>query len=272
MNPLLNIAIRAIRKGGDLLAKNYDSINCTQYNNLNIENDYKIINMMRKKIFNTIFNIIHDVYPKHAILDINQKKNIYYDNETQWWINTLDGKINFLHKIPYFCLSITIKKSNVTNFSIIYDPIKNDLFTATKGKGAQLNGRRMRCKKYHPFSKKIVAIYFNYINTNNLHLCMLITKTLLKEKIHIRNFGCSTLDLVYLASGKVDAYINLKYLHHENISGELQARESGALITDIFGNCHYIKNHNILIGHAKTLEFILKKIYFLKDLIDLNKK
>ncbi|WP_075431902.1 inositol monophosphatase family protein [Buchnera aphidicola] len=272
MNPLLNIAIRAIRKGGNLIAKNYDSINYNQYNNLDIDYNNNIINIMCKKIFNVIFNIIHDVYPKHVILDINHKKNINNNTDTQWWINTLDGKINFIHKIPYFCLSIMIKKNNITNFSIIYDPIKNDLFTATKGKGAQLNGCRMRCKKYTTFSKKIVVMHFNYINTKNLHLCMLITKTLLKEKIYIRNFGCSTLDLVYLAAGKIDAYINLKYIHQKNIAGELQTRESGALITDIFGNCNYIKNNNILIGNAKTLEFILKKIYFLKNLINLNKK
>nr|WP_160141510.1 inositol monophosphatase family protein [Buchnera aphidicola] len=194
--------------------------------------------------------------------NLDNIQNIYKNNNTKWFIHTLDGKTNFIHKIPYFCLSICIINNQEINFSVIYDPIKNDLFTSIKGKGTQLNGRRIRCKTYNNIAKKIFVIYFNYIHVKKINLCMLITKILLKENIQIRNFGCSGLDLAYLAAGKIDLYINLTYQYNHNIFGELQARESGALITDLFGGCNYIQNKNVLIGHAKTLKFVLKKYIF----------
>lgn len=272
MNPLLNIAIRAVRKGGDLIAQNYDSINYNRDNNINYDKDYTVINILKKKIFYVMLKIIHDSYPNHAVLNIKNKKNTSNKNEIKWFINVLDGKKNFFHKIPYFCLSIVIQNNQSINFSIIYDPIKNDLFTAIKGKGAQLNGYRIRCKKYNHFAKNIIAINCNQIDMNSINLCMLITKTLLKEKMNIRNFGCSTLDLAYLASGKIDAYIDFKYKQNDNVSGELQVRESGALIANLFNNFNDTYKRNILIGHAKIVEFIAKKIYFIKKLVNQKNK
>ncbi|VFP81476.1 inositol monophosphatase family protein [Buchnera aphidicola] len=257
MNPILNIAIRAIRIGGKIITQNYDSKDIT-YNSEKKKNLY-YIKQIKEKTFSTIYSIIYQSYPKHAIINIHSKKKIILNNN-QWLINPLNGTMNFIKKIPHFCLSILIKEKNQSYISVIYDPIKNDLFTAIKGQGAQLNGVRTRCCEYNSsIHNKIAALYFKEINTNNMYLYMILTQYLLKEKISLRKTGCSILDLAYLSSGKINVYIgfNEKYLHI--IFGELHIRESGALITDFVGGHDYITSKLLLVGQANILRYILKK-------------
>ncbi|VFP88280.1 Inositol-1-monophosphatase [Buchnera aphidicola (Cinara piceae)] len=262
MNPILNIAIRAIRIGGKIITQNYDSKNIT-YHSEKKKNLY-CINKIREKIFSTMHSIIYQSYPQHSIINIYSKKKIVFYAD-QWLINPLNGTMNFIQKIPHFCLSILIKEKNQTYISVIYDPIKNDLFTAIKGQGSQLNGFRTRCSEYNNIYNKIFAFYFKEKNTKNMYLYTLLTQYFLQEKISLRKTGCSILDLAYLSSGKINAYIgfNEKYLHI--IFGELHIRESGALITDFIGGHDYIKSKLILAGQANILRYILKKTRILSN-------
>uniref|UniRef100_A0A451DFA9 Inositol-1-monophosphatase n=1 Tax=Buchnera aphidicola (Cinara pseudotsugae) TaxID=2518978 RepID=A0A451DFA9_9GAMM len=256
MNPMLNIAIRAIRVGGKIVAQNYDSKDIR--NNLDSLNAIYYLRKIRKRIFSSIYSVIHQSYPQHSIHDIYSKKKSVIQNN-QWLINSLSGKTNFIKKIPHFCLSILIKEKNKMYLSVIYDPIKNDLFTAIKGQGAQLNGFRTRCCMHDNNFDKIIAFYFRHKNQYNTDLYVSLIQQIIQETTSFRHTGCSILDLAYLSSGKINVYIgfNEKLL---NINfAELQIRESGALMTDFIGGHNYIKSRIILIGQANTLKCFLKK-------------
>ncbi|VAX76523.1 inositol monophosphatase family protein [Buchnera aphidicola] len=257
MNPILNIAIRAIRVGGKIITQYYDSKNIA--NNLEKKKIKNYLNQIQKKTFIAIFSIIHKSYPEHSIINnFSKKKN--YPNKNKWLINPLNGKINFIQKIPHFCLSILFQEKNKTYLSVIYDPIKNDLFTAIKGQGAQLNGFRTRCCEYNQYiHNTIITIYLTGKNKRKTYLYMLFLKKILQEKLFLRQTGCLILDLAYLSSGKISAYIGFNIKYSYIIFGELQIRESGALITDFTGGHNYIENKVMLIGHSNILKFILKK-------------
>ncbi|VFP78176.1 Inositol-1-monophosphatase [Buchnera aphidicola (Cinara cuneomaculata)] len=257
MNPILNIAIRAIRAGGKIISQYYDSKNTTC-----LTERSKIlyfIRTIREKVFLSIYSIIYRSYPNHSIINACSKKKMIINNY-QWLINPLNGTMNFINKIPHFCLSILIKEKNEIYISVIYDPIKNDLFTAIKGQGAQLNGFRARGSEYeNKIPNKVIALYFKKKNIKNNHLYISFIQQFLQEKISLRQTGCSILDLAYLSSGKINAYIGFNEKFLRIIFGELQIRESGALITDFIGGHRYIDTNIFLIGQANTLKFILKK-------------
>ncbi|ABJ90647.1 inositol monophosphatase family protein [Buchnera aphidicola] len=264
MNPILNIAIRAIRAGGKIIAQNYDlkNISC----DIEKKKNFKYIKRIKRKTFSIINNLIKQSYPRHYILNIDSKEKIQ-TNKNIWIINTLNGKKNFIQKIPHFCLSIIIQEKNQTYISVIYDPIKNDLFTAIKGQGAQLNGFRTRCYKYNKnIYNTIITLYYKNKHEKNINLYISLMQQLLKEKISIRQSGCSILDLAYLSSGKINAYVSFNEKKSNFFFGELQIKESGALITDILGGHNYIKNKTICVGYSNILKFILKKTRFLSKI------
>ncbi|VFP83671.1 inositol monophosphatase family protein [Buchnera aphidicola] len=263
MNPALNIAVRAIRVGGKIISQYYDLKNIT-YTTEQSKILY-FIYKIREKVFLSISSIIHQSYPKHSIINVCSKKKII-NHDYQWLINPLNGTINFIKKIPHFCLSILIKEKNKICISVIYDPIKNDLFTAIKGQGAQLNGFRTRCCEYkNNIQNKIIALYFKEKNIKNTHLYTSLIQQFLQEKISLRQTGCSILDLAYLSSGKINAYIGFNEKSLRVTFGELQIRESGALITDFIGGHNYIENNILLVGQVNILKFILKKTRILNQ-------
>lgn len=262
MNPTLNIAIRAIRKAGNFLAQNYDQNNLFLEKKKILENNY--IKNIENKIFQIIFKIINQAYPKHDIIFSNNIEKIKKKNIT-WIIYPLNGKLNFITKNAYFCIAIVLKDiDNHICISVIYDPIKNDLFTSIKGKGSYLNGFRIRCHEFIKNKFNLIVLNFNHIQHKNIKIFFSFLKSILKEKIYFRQSGSKILDLAYLAAGKIAGYIDFSNNYDNILPGILQIKESGALITDFSGGFNYIHESIILTGHSTFLKFIFKKIYFLK--------
>ncbi|WP_343126711.1 inositol monophosphatase family protein [Buchnera aphidicola] len=257
MHPILNIAIRAIRKGGNFIAQNYDKNNIF---GKSIETK-KYLKNIQNISFNIISEVILKVYPNDLILKNTLYNNFKTEKKKKWIINTLDGKINFLHKIPHFCISIVIIENNVKKISVIYDPIKNDLFTAIKGKGAQLNGYRIRCSTHNIFLHSIIHIYFLNSKENFTKKNFFLFQKFFKKENYIRQTGCLSLDLAYLASGKFDFFVGFNIKLSNFIAGELQILESGALINNFFENSNDIFKKNILAGNNNFLRLILQKIF-----------
>ncbi|CAL4321994.1 Inositol-1-monophosphatase [Buchnera aphidicola (Eriosoma grossulariae)] len=258
MHPMLNIAIRAVRKGGNFIVQKYDLQKNTICKDNNINNLENIIYISEKKIIETISKS----YPHHAICTNKTILNKKF-NEIQWIINPLDGITNFSKNIPHFCISIAVQIKNQTEISVIYDPIKNELFTAIKGKGAQINGYRMRCNNVSKLMFSTISI--NILNQHKSHnLYLQIMKILLIEKIHFRLSGSNTLDLAYVATGRLDCLFNMNFTPWSFYAGELQLKESGALICDFRGGCNYLQSGISLIGHSKFIRLVFDKIKNIK--------
>lgn len=263
MNPMLNIAIRAVRRGGDLLIQKYDIYKNSISNNKNHEKFIKHIVFL---IQNNIIKIISRSYPDHLIIsqDTVIENYLYKDQDIIWVINPIDGIENFKKKTPHFCTSIAIKIKHHAVISVIYDPIRNELFTAIKGKGAQLNGYRIRCSEIHNFSISSIAINDSFNKEIHLnHLCLKIINILINQKINFRCTGSSALDLAYVANGRFDFLLQFNFQPFFFEAGQLQIKESGALICDIKGGFNYFSTGIALIGNSKLLRLVLKKIYLI---------
>ncbi|HXK00655.1 MAG TPA: inositol monophosphatase family protein [Buchnera sp. (in: enterobacteria)] len=258
MYPMLNIAVRAARKGGSIIIQNYD----THKHLIEHKNHYKdnIINKIIQTTYNTMIDVIHKVYPNHFIYT-KKYYNIFKENSITWIINPLDGINNFEKQFPHFCLSIAVIIKNRTEISVIYDPLKNELFTAIKGQGAQLNGYRMRCSNIHTLENSKIGINFLMNKQYKTKNYFKIVELLLENDIHLISSGSTVLDLAYLASGRLDGVFNF-YLEPRNIlSGELQIRESGGIVSEITGGCYdYLHSKSLVTGNSKFLRVILSKI------------
>ncbi|WP_343182828.1 inositol monophosphatase family protein [Buchnera aphidicola (Neophyllaphis podocarpi)] len=261
MNPMLNVAIKAVRHAGKLLVQSYTNQKILE----NINNKEHINNIIYKSR-HLIIQIIKKYYPKHiyvidnvTILKIIKEKN---NKNIHWIINILDGKINFLKKYPHFAITIAIYIKNRTEISVIYDPMRNELFTSVRGRGAQINGYRMRCN--NNFNLSTLSISTNYLpvfkEENRLDLYNKKIKNLIFNCDNLRFTGSKMLELVYLASNRIDLCIYFNIKPCILITCELQIRESGALITDLCGGNDYSNFGNILVGNSKIIQKVLKMI------------
>jgi len=259
MHPMLNIAIRAVRKGGNVIIQNYDT---HKFIKEDIEKNKIFIKNIIYKTNRIISEIIHKSYPNHIILKKNEnfflKSN---EKNTIWIVNALDGKNNFIKYFPYFCISIAVVIKNNTEISVIYDPIKNDLFTAVKGQGSQLNGYRTRCSSINTLNYTTVAINLPKTMHNETSSYIEIYKKLIASGISFRCTGSTVLDSAYVAAGKIDCLFDFNLDPNNFIAGKLQVREAGCLISDFTGGHEHNNYHSgNITSSPKFVRLITEKI------------
>ncbi|CAL4321808.1 inositol monophosphatase family protein [Buchnera aphidicola] len=258
MHPMLNIAIRAVRKGGNFVIQNYDTYNFFQDS---IEKKQNIVQDIMYKTNKIISDIISKSYPHHVILN----KNIYTPmkkNENIYWIvNELDGQYNFLKNFPHFCVSIAIVIKNITEISVIYDPIRNDLFTSVKGQGTQLNGRRIRCTNINGLESTTAAVNLPHYLKHSSFAYFEIYKILILSGISFLCTGSTVLDLAYVAAGRIDCLFDFNLHSGSFVAGKLQAREAGCLISNLKGGHESITDHSSnIISSPKCIRLVMEKI------------
>ncbi|QCI19348.1 inositol monophosphatase family protein [Buchnera aphidicola] len=261
MHPILHIAIRAIRKNGNFLLQNYDRKKLEKEKKENIIYIVKkMIHMLEKNIFFTI----QKSYPNHILLKNKFTPTKLNIKNVYWIINALNGTENFINNIPHFCIGISIIIKNKIEISVIYDPIKNDLFTSVKGQGSQLNGYRMRCSGSDMNDNNLIVSmhYPSNFNKKMLTYYTQILEKLILKKIIIRNSGSFLLDLAYVAAGKITCLFNFDKKNYNLYIGELQIRESGGLIKSI--NASNICNNEklSLLGNFKSIAIIEEILRF----------
>ncbi|XBC44611.1 MAG: inositol monophosphatase family protein [Buchnera aphidicola (Schlechtendalia peitan)] len=257
MHPVLNIAIRAVRKGGNILIQNYD------HQKINHEDQIKkqeLTNKVIKMSEQSMINIIRKSYPEHIIFTKKYTHLVFKTSDVVWIINALDGISNFKKNLPHFCISIAIIIRNITEISVIYDPLRNELFTSVKGQGAQLNGYRMRCNSNRFLDNSLIGITISYKQSSfNDKITKIINMFLLRD-VEIRSTGCINLDFSYIAIGRLDFLFNFNIHPLVVTAGSLQVKEAGGLISDFNGEANYVSSGSILVGNSKLMREILLKI------------
>jgi len=211
MQPMLNIAVRAARKAGEILI---DAVE--RANPLTIEekgrNDY--VTEIDKACEKEIIHHLRKAYPDHAILGEETGSDAGNDSEYQWIIDPLDGTTNFIHGIPHYCISIACKHKGRVQHAVIYDPIKREEFTASRGDGAQLNGKRIRVSDIKGLDGALIGtgIPFNGFAFDNIDAFLACMKEIAGKTAGIRRPGSAALDLAYVAAGRFDGFweMNLK--------------------------------------------------------------
>ncbi len=249
MHPMLNIGIRAAHAAGDHIVKYVDRIQDVSVSPKG-RNDF--VTEVDRQAEAIIIDTIHRAYPGHSILAEESGAHAGRDgDEFQWVIDPLDGTSNFMHGFPHFAVSIALKHKNILAQAVIYDPLKQELFTASKGGGAYMNRRRIRVARKKALAGALLATGFPYRELDKLEIYLDTFRRLLPLVAGLRRAGSAALDLAYVACGRFDGFWEYGLKQWDIAAGALLVLEAGGLISDIDGHAAYLESGNIIAGNAK---------------------
>ena len=254
---MLNIAVRAARSAGTVISRAFE-----QHDKIEIESkgDNAFVTSVDLKAEQAIIDTIKKSYPKHTIISEECGELKGEDDDYQWIIDPLDGTTNFIKGIPHFSVSIALKVKGKLDQAVIYDPIRGELFSASRGKGAQLNNQRIRTKQHKELAGTILAAGFPQKQKNQLDAYMNMFKDLFSQTADMRRTGSAALDLAYVAAGRVDGYFELGLKPWNTAAGELLVIEAGGLVTDLSGGHEHNVSGNIVAASGRLLKEIVKTI------------
>lgn len=258
MHPLLNIAITAARDAGEIITRALP-----QLDRIKIEQKQgqDIVTSIDKACESSIIEQIQKAYPSHGI--IAEESGRIEGDEHTWIIDPLDGTMNFSRGIPHFAISIAVEKKGIIEHGVVYDPMKQELFSATKGRGATLNNRRLRIAKENTLESAIIGTGFPAIKGLSIpqseHYLDFMKKISL-ECADIRRMGSAALDLAYVAAGRMDGFFESALKSWDIAAGSLLVREAGGFVGDFSDKGQFLESGNIVAGSRKVFIALQKAI------------
>jgi len=255
MHPMLNIAIRAARNAGDLIQRSSENVGQLTISK-KTQNDF--VTEVDRMAEQEIIQVIKYAYPDHSILA--EESGEHKGNEYTWVIDPLDGTTNFLHGYPQYAVSIALKHKGKTEVAVVYDPLRDELFTAEKGGGATLNNRRIRVTKQTDLSAALIGTGFPFKYPQHLDAYLGMFKTLTPRTAGIRRAGSAALDLAYLAAGRLDGFWEIGLKEWDFAAGILLVQEAGGVVTDFSFDDNFVKSGNIITGNPKMHQLLYQAI------------
>lgn len=255
MHPMLNIATRAARTAGDIIVRHMDRVQGLEVTTKGY-NDF--VTEVDRQAEDAIIRTIHKAYPHHAILA--EESGRQGDDAYQWIIDPLDGTTNYLHGFPQFAVSIALMHKGVLEQGVVYDPLRQELFTATRGSGALLNDRRIRVSRQTKLEGALLGTGFPFKDQKRLEVYLATFKSLFPTTSGIRRAGSAALDLAYVACGRFDGFWEFGLREWDMAAGVLLVQEAGGLVSDINGGHDYLQSGNIAAGNPKIYKAILRTI------------
>lgn len=254
MHPMLNIAIRAARKAGNFIAKNYETPDAVETSQKGT-NDF--VTNVDKGAERIIIDTIRQSYPQHTIITEESGEHEGTDQDVQWVIDPLDGTTNFIKRLPHFSVSIAVRVKGRTEVAVVYDPMRNELFTAARGQGAQLNGYRLRGSNARDLDGTILATGFPFKAKQHSATFINVVGKLFTQCADFRRTGSAALDLAYVAAGRVDGFFEINLKPWDFAGGELLVREAGGLVCDFTGGHGYMTSGNLVAGNPRVVKAML---------------
>ena len=255
MHPMLNIAVKAARRAGNIInraTRNLDVVAVKE----KAANDF--VTEVDRAAEEAIIRTLHEAYPGHAILA--EESGASGDSEFEWIIDPLDGTTNFLHGFPQYAVAIALRHRGVVTQAVIHDPSRNDLFTASRGRGAFLNDHRMRVSKRETLKSSLLGTGFPFRQIGNLDVYLATLRHMMGNASDVRRAGSATLDLAYVAAGRLDGFWEFGLSPWDMAAGGLLITEAGGLVGDLAGENRYLETGNIVAGNPKVFVELLKAI------------
>jgi myo-inositol-1(or 4)-monophosphatase len=261
MQPLLNIAVRAARRAGEVITRGMNRVHRLDIRAKG-QNDFVTeIDMQAER---EIIDIVRKHYPDHAFLAEESGHSgggqSGADAEFVWVIDPLDGTTNFMHGFPQFAVSIGVQRRGRMEHGVVYDPLRQELFTTSRGEGAQLDGKRIRVSGHTGLERALIGTGFPY--RSNLHWLdnyMSMFKAVTMQTSGIRRPGAAALDLAYVAAGRLDAFWELGLSPWDTAAGTLLITEAGGMVGTVKGD-EYKQQGHIVAGTPKVYAALLEAI------------
>ena len=254
MHALLNVAVMAARSAGNLLARKI-----LTRDKLKIEeksrNDF--VSDADRDAERIIIDIIRKHYPEHAVLA--EESGADGDSDTVWIIDPLDGTSNFLHGFPVFAVAIAVAVAGRVEHGVVYDPLRQELFTASRGRGAQLDGRRIRSSGLSRLDRALIGTGFPYrLGQQAMGPYLGMLETVLKNAAGVRRPGAAALDLAYVAAGRLDGFWETGLERWDIAAGSLLIREAGGIVSGLDGSEDFLDTGHILAATPKIYAALAK--------------
>ena len=240
--------VKVCRKAAKILIRDFGEIENLQ---VSLKGPGNFVTASDLKVEKILVDELQKARPTYSILseEVGQINN---DESFKWIIDPIDGTSNFLHGIPHFAISIGLEHDKEIICGIIYDPIKDEIFTAEKGNGAYLNNKRMRVSSRSKLKDCIICTGGHKRDSKDRELALEEYKKFSsKIFIPIRKFGSASLDMAYVAAGRCDGYWQRDLSYWDIAAGIILVKESGGFVTDFNGENRYIQNKTILVTNSK---------------------
>lgn len=258
MHPMLNTAIKAARRGASIINRasfDLDRVSITEKKHNDFVTD--IDNAAEQAIIEVLLN----AYPGHAILaeESGASANLHDENENVWIIDPIDGTTNFIHGFPQYCVSIALQQRGVITQAVVYDPTRNDLFTATKGSGAYLNEKRIRVTKFDKLGDALIGTGMPS-DLSRLDEYMQMFRLMTEKSQGLRRPGAAALDLAYIAAGRLDGFFEKGLQPWDIAAGSLLITESGGIVGNFSGESDYLYHGDVIAGNPKIFAQMITQL------------
>lgn len=256
MHPILNVATKAAREAGRIINRASQDVGALKVHTKDY-NDF--VSEVDRAAEDAIISILKEAYPTHGFFGEETGKT-NEEAESIWIIDPLDGTTNFLHNFPCYCVSIALQEKGVLTQAVIYDPVHNDLFTATKGRGAFLNDKRIRVTNRSKLQDGLISTGFPFKDFSYMDTYVDIFKDMAKKTSGLRRPGSAALDLAYVAAGYTDGFFEINLSPWDIAAGALLVQEAGGIVGDFEGNESWLRTGNIVAANPKVFGQMLQVI------------
>ncbi|HVE48356.1 MAG TPA: inositol monophosphatase family protein [Casimicrobiaceae bacterium] len=258
MHPMLTTAVKAARRAGNFINRGARDLDLLT---VSTKGPKDFVSEIDRGAESAIVETIHATYPDHAILaEEGTAKGRNADAEYVWIIDPLDGTTNFLHGFPQYCVSIALAHRGTVTQGVVFDPVRNDLFTASRGRGAYLNDRRIRVSKRQHLRDCLVGTGFPFRDGSYLDTYLAMMKAMIQHTAGIRRPGAAALDLAYVAAGFYDGFWEIGLNPWDVAAGSLLILEAGGLIGDLAGEGDYLHSGQVIAANPKIFVQIVKEL------------
>ncbi|OYT93704.1 MAG: inositol monophosphatase [Burkholderiales bacterium PBB3] len=250
LHPMINVAVKAARAAGSIInraALDIESVRVSQKK----ANDF--VTEVDHAAEQAIIETLTTAYPGHGIwAEETGREHGAQDSEFVWIIDPLDGTTNFIHGLPVYCVSIALAVKGKVEQAVVYDPTRNDLFTATKGRGAYLNDRRLRVSKRTELKQALVSTGFPFRPGDNFNQYLQMMGDVMQRTAGLRRPGSAALDLAYVAAGYTEGFFEKGLQPWDVAAGSLLVTEAGGLVGNFTGEADFLEQEECLAGNPKV--------------------
>ncbi len=257
MHPMLNIAVKAARRAGSIIIRAAMDGTALEVR-AKEANDF--VTQVDRAAERAVIEILRKAYPGHAILAEESGSLGGAQAEYRWIIDPLDGTTNFIHGFPQYCVSLAVQHRGTISHAVVYDPAKNELFTASRGRGAYLNDRRIRVSHCRRLREALVGTGFPFKELSRLEPYVAQLRTMITSSAGVRRAGAAALDLAYVAAGRLDAFWEMGLSAWDMAAGALLIQEAGGLVGDFSGEQNYLETGDIAAATPKVFPQLLQAL------------
>jgi len=255
MQALLNTAVKAAHRAGDIAIRQLKRLDEVRVHSKGI-NDF--VTQVDEAAEESIISTIQQYYPDHAILA--EESGNRGDSEYTWIIDPLDGTTNFIHGLPIFSVSIALRIKGRMSIGVVYDPNRQELFTAIRGRGAQVDGHKIRVSGRRGLEGALIGTGFPYRSHDRMQSYLAMLEQVLLNTAGVRRPGSAALDLANLAAGRLDGFWEFGLNIWDIAAGSLILREAGGLISEMEDKDDYLTTGNIIAGSPRVHDALKKML------------